>query len=155
MLIISACLCGIDCKYNGKNNRTPVFEELLRSGQIIPVCPEQLGGLETPRAAAEIIGGGGQEVLEGQARVMTRHGVEVSAAYIRAAYQTLKIAQAVSPELVIFKSRSPSCGVGAIYDGNFSSRLKEGDGVTTALLKKHGFKVVDDETYLQDLKLQY
>lgn len=152
MLIISACLCGIDCTYNGKNNRNPIFEELLRSGQALPVCPEQLGGLETPRTAAEIIGGAGQEVLAGQARVMTRQGTEVSAKYIRGAEQTLKIAQTVDPELVVFKSRSPACGVGAIYDGNFSSRLKEGDGVAAALLKRHGFKIVDNETYISRLR---
>lgn len=148
MLIISACLCGIDCKYNGRNNRNPVFEELLRRGLALPVCPEQLGGLATPREAAEILGGSGKQVLEGQSRVMNRQGQEVTAAFIRGAEQTLKIVQAVNPDLIIFKSRSPSCGVGTVYDGNFSSRLKEGDGVTTALLKMHGYSVIDDETYL-------
>lgn len=151
MLIISACLCGIKCKYDGNSNLHPVFQELLRCGRAIPVCPEQLGGMPTPRVPAEICGNGDQ-VLAGQAHVVNRQGNEVSAFFIEGAEQTLNIAKTVNPSLIILKSRSPSCGVGAIYDGSFSSRLKEGDGVTAALLKKHGYAVVDDETYLREIE---
>lgn len=153
MLILSACLCGIECKYDGNSNMHPVFQELLRCGRAIPVCPEQLGGLPTPRVPAEI-SGTGEQVLGGRARVINRLGDEVSTSFIKGAQQTLNIAKTVNPSLIILKSRSPSCGVGAIYDGSFSSRLKEGDGVTAALLKRHGYAVIDDETYLREVEKQ-
>ncbi|HCF51442.1 MAG TPA: DUF523 domain-containing protein [Syntrophomonas sp.] len=149
MLLISACLCGLECKYDGSSNPHQVFAEMLRAGRVIPICPEQLGGLATPREPAEISGGAGKEVLRGQARVLNKSGADVSAAFVRGAEQTLKIAQAVNPSLIILKSRSPSCGVGSVYDGSFSAKLQTGDGVTAALLKKHGFAVIDDEAYLQ------
>jgi uncharacterized protein YbbK (DUF523 family) len=153
VILISACLCGIDCKYDGGSNRHPLFVEMLRAGKVIPVCPEQLGGLTTPREPAEICGGAGEQVLSGQARVINRLGCDVSAAFLRGAEQTLKIAQAVNPSLIILKSRSPSCGVGRVYDGSFSSRFKSGNGVTAALLKAHGFDIIDDEAYLkQEIK---
>jgi len=122
---------------------------MLRAGKVIPVCPEQLGGLPTPRQPAEISGGTGEEVLSGQARVINKSRCDVSDSFLRGAKQTLKIAQAVNPPLVILKNRSPSCGVGEVYDGSFSSRLQSGDGVTAALLKAHGFDVIDDEAYLE------
>lgn len=145
MKLISACLCGVHCKYNGGNNAHPYFISLLRGGKVIPVCPEQLGGLATPRLPCEIQGGGGIHVLEGKARVLTAYGEDKSAAFIRGAQETLLLARETGAAEAILKSRSPSCGVGQIYDGSFSSRLQYGDGVTTALLKQHGLHIISDE----------
>lgn len=149
MIIISACLCGVRCRYDGHSNKDPMFIKLLRTGRAIPVCPEQLGGLSTPRDAAEIVGGTGQQVLRGQARVLNKSGEDVSNCFLRGAQETLNLAQKLDASLLILKSRSPSCGVGEIYDGSFSSRLRQGDGVTAALLQEHGFSAINDETYLR------
>jgi uncharacterized protein YbbK (DUF523 family) len=149
VIIISACLCGVRCRYDGLSNMHPTFIKLLQTGQAIPVCPEQLGGLGTPRDAAEIAGGSGQQVLQGQARVLNKSGQDVSNCFIRGAQETLHLAQAVDASLLILKSRSPSCGVGEIYDGSFSSRLRSGDGVTAALLREYGYAVINDEAYLR------
>lgn len=149
MVIISACLCGIKCRYDGRTNEHPVFIKLLKSGKAIPICPEQLGGLGTPREAAEIAGGSGEEVLNGQARVVNRSGEDVSPFFIRGAEEALHLVETVDPKLIILKSRSPSCAVAKIYDGSFSSRLISGHGVTAALLSKNGYSIMSDEDYLR------
>jgi uncharacterized protein YbbK (DUF523 family) len=148
--VISACLAGINCKYNGENNLSSRFEALLQTGQVIPVCPEQLGGFSTPRAASEIVGGTGRDVLEGRARVINRANQDVTDGYIKGAFETLKIAQKCHADLVIFKNRSPSCGAGQIYDGSFTRTVRKGDGITTALLKEHGFCVLSDEDFEEE-----
>jgi len=146
--LISACLCGVNCKYNGKNNLKLNFINLLKLGEIIPVCPEQLGGLPTPRTPAEIIGGSGQEVLAGKCRVITKEGSDVTDNFIRGAYETLKIAKAAQAEIAILKSRSPSCGIDYIYDGSFNKKLRKADGVTAALLKENGIKLLDEDDFI-------
>jgi uncharacterized protein YbbK (DUF523 family) len=128
MRIVSACLCGINCKYNGDNNRHEEFVKELRDGQVLPLCPEQLGGLPTPRGACEIKGGSGEDV---------------------GAQECLAIMRLAGVDEAVLQRRSPSCGAGKIYNGSFSGRLIEGDGVTAALLKKYGIKVWNDEDYLQ------
>lgn len=145
MRLISACLCGVRCKYNGEDNAHPYFVEMLRCGEVIPVCPEQLGGLTTPRPPCEIQGGDGLEVLEGKARVVTRGGEDKSAAFVRGAKETLRLARITGAAEAILKSRSPSCGSGSVYDGTFSSETKDGDGVAAALLKKEGLRIITDE----------
>jgi uncharacterized protein YbbK (DUF523 family) len=149
MKLVSACLCGINCKYNAKNNLNLYFVELMQEGNVIPVCPEQLGGLSTPRKPAEINGGSGQEVLAGNARVINNDGVDITANYIKGAYETLKIAQMADVDIAILRSRSPSCGSGYIYDGSFSYKLRKADGVTAALLKENGIKVIDEDEYIE------
>lgn len=149
MKLVSACLCGVNCKYNGKNNLNLYFMELLQEGQVIPVCPEQLGGLPTPRTPAEISGGSGQDVLAGKSRVITRDGLDVTENYIKGANETLKIAQLAGADMVILKSRSPSCGSGCIYDGSFSYKTRNADGVTAALLKENGIRVIDEDDYIE------
>jgi uncharacterized protein YbbK (DUF523 family) len=141
MILISACLCDIHCRYDGSAKPDAELIELLRSGQAVPVCPEQLGGLATPRPSAEIIGGDGAAALAGTASVMSTTGDDVTAAFIQGATQTLYIARICRAERAILKANSPSCGCGAIYDGTFSGVLKEGDGVTAALLKQNGIPV--------------
>ncbi|HHV14999.1 MAG TPA: DUF523 domain-containing protein [Gelria sp.] len=149
MKLVSACLCGINCKYNGKNNINLYFMELMQEGAVIPVCPEQLGGLPTPRLPAEINAGSGQDVLAGNSKVINKNGEDVSDNYIRGAYETLKIAKLAGVEIAILKSRSPSCGSKYIYDGSFSYKLRQADGVTAALLKENGIRVMDEDEYME------
>ncbi len=139
--LVSACLLGINCKYNGKNNLDKKVMELLAKGEIlIPVCPEQLGGLETPRSRAELLG------KEVRVKVDEQHGVmEVTAGFRKGAREVLKIAELYGIKEAILKQRSPSCGSGKIYDGNFSGTVINGDGITTALLKKNGITVISEE----------
>ncbi|MBP8819563.1 MAG: DUF523 domain-containing protein [Syntrophomonadaceae bacterium] len=147
MKLVSACLCGVNCKYNGKNNLKLNLVELMQEGDVIPVCPEQLGGLPTPRLPAEINAGSGQDVLAGNCKVLSKSGDDVTDMYVKGAYETLKIAQLAGVDTAILKSRSPSCGSGYIYDGSFSNKLCQADGVTAALLKENGIRVMDEDEY--------
>jgi len=135
MKLCSACLLGVNCRYNGKNALNKKVVELLEKETLIPVCPEQLGGLPTPREPAEIVG----------KRVITRSGKDVTENFMRGARETLRIAKLFGVKEAVLKQGSPSCGCGRIYDGTFSGKTVKGDGVTAALLKRHGIKVVTEE----------
>ena len=132
-LLISACLVGENCKYNGGNNALPpeTLAALRSRFELVPVCPEQLGGLPTPRVPSERRG----------ARVVNREGADVTEAFRRGAEQALRIAEQTGCRRALLKSNSPSCGSGSIYDGSFSGRLTAGDGVAAALLKHSGIEV--------------
>ena len=140
-VIISACLLGVPCRYDGGHSRNETAMQHKETYQLIPVCPEEAGGLPTPRPPAEIVGGDGNDVLDGKAKVMTADGVDVTEAYLQGAHHALAVAQTHAATHVILKARSPSCGCGDIYHGTFSGTLTSGDGVTTALLKRHGITV--------------
>lgn len=140
-VVISACLLGVRCRYDGGHSRNETAMNQTKTHQLIPVCPEESGGLLTPRPPAEIVGGDGDAVLDGTAKVMTANGTDVTAAYLKGAHHALQVAQSHRATHVILKARSPSCGCGDIYDGTFSGTLISGDGVTTALLKRHGITV--------------
>ena len=109
------------------------------------VCPEEDGGLGTPRPAAEIQGGDGSDVLEGRARVVTKAGVDVTEEYVVGARIALDRARSAGATTAILKARSPSCGKGCIYDGTFTRTAQDGDGVTAALLAQHGIQVTTEE----------
>lgn len=141
-ILISACLVGECCRYNGGHCKDERLLKALAAIRCIPVCPEQLGGLSTPREPAEIIGGAGNEVLLGQKAVRTRTGKDMSLTFIKGAQKTLEIARREGIKKAILKQNSPSCGSEWIYDGSFSGRLRKGEGVTAALLKKAGISVV-------------
>ena len=146
MKLISACLLGIKCAWDGQDNyKSDKAIDFLNSEMLMPVCPEQLGGLRTPRAPQEIQGGTGEDVLDGKCKVVNVDGEDVTQEFITGAEETLKIARLFRIEEFIGKSRSPSCGCGQIYDGTFSRKLIDGDGVTTALLKRNGIRVVTEE----------
>lgn len=146
LTIVSACLAGLATTHDGKAKPHPKVLELLRQGRAVLVCPEQLGGLPTPRPEAEIEQGAtGEEVLQGNARVLDVNGDDVTAQYKRGANEALKAARLSGARTAILKSRSPSCGTRMIYDGTFSGRLIEGDGVTAALLKSQGLEVMTEE----------
>jgi uncharacterized protein YbbK (DUF523 family) len=135
MKLCSACLLGVKCRYNGKSALNKKVVSLLRSEVLIPVCPEQLGGLPTPREPAEIVGN----------RVFTISGRDVTENFIRGAKETLRIAKLFNISEAVMKQGSPSCGFGRIYDGTFSGKTRKGEGVTATLLKKHGIKIVTEE----------
>lgn len=141
-VIISACLLGVRCRYDGGHSRNETAMQHKKTSQLIPICPEEAGGLPTPRPPAEIVGGDGDDVLNGKAKVMTADGSDVTEAYLQGARHALAVAQTHGATQVILKARSPSCGCGDIYDGTFSGTLISGDGVTTALLKRHGITVI-------------
>jgi len=150
--IVSACLLGINCRYNGGNVADERLIEAVRSGRfvLIPVCPEQLSGLPTPRKTCEIVNGDGFDVLKGNAKVLTEDGEDLTEIFIKGAKEVLKIAKLVKAEIAIMKNYSPSCGCGTIYDGSFSGMKKRGYGVTSALLMLNGIKVICAEEFLQN-----
>jgi uncharacterized protein YbbK (DUF523 family) len=144
--LISACLLGIRCAWDGQDiYKSDKAIKLSNSETLLPVCPEQLGGLKTPRAPQEIQGGTGEDVLDGKCKVLNIDGGDVTQEFITGAEETLKIVKLFHIEEFIGKSRSPSCGYGQIYDGTFSRQLIDGDGVTTALLKRNGIRVITEE----------
>lgn len=144
MILISACLVGVDCKYNGGNNNNNKVLEYINDKNYIIVCPEQLGGLSTPRIPSEIVNGEGMDVINKKAIVMSKEGKDVSLNFIKGAYETFKIAKLYNCKEAILKSNSPSCGNKQIYDGSFKGNIKNGMGVTAAILTKEGIKVVNE-----------
>ncbi len=141
-ILVSACLLGVNCRYDGGNSRNENAINRNQTDELIPVCPEEAGGLPTPRPAVEIVGGDGNDVLDGKAKVMTPDGEDKTDEFLKGAQHALEMAQSQGATSVILKARSPSCGCGKIYDGSFSGTLIFGDGVTTALLKRHGIEVI-------------
>ena len=129
-ILISACLLGACCRYDGASKAHPLAALLAERHTLVPVCPEQLGGLPTPRPPAERRGG----------RVVTQSG-DVTEQYLRGAEETLELCKLLGCEAAVLKERSPSCGRGQVYDGTFSGTLTAGDGVTAELLAAHGILV--------------
>lgn len=147
MIIISACLAGINCKYNGGNNLKKEIAELAAKKNAVLVCPEQLGGCATPRPKAEISAGTGSQVLDGKCAVLREDGENITEAFIKGAEEVLKIARLTGAKVAILKANSPSCGFGRIYDGSFSGKLIKGNGVTAELLARYGVKITTEENY--------
>lgn len=134
-VIVSACLAGIKCRWDGEARPCKKVIDLVKQGKAIPVCPEQLGGLTTPRPPAEQKG----------KKVVTKAGKDVTKEFKRGAREVLKIAKLAGCQLAILKSKSPSCGSGKVYDGTFTGTLVDGDGVLAALLKKNGIVVKSEK----------
>lgn len=134
-ILVSACLLGINCRYDGSGEYLPALDKLKEKHCLIPFCPECYGGLPTPRTPAEISGG----------RVATKDGEDVTEQYNKGASEALRLAKTLDCKAAILKSRSPSCGFGAIYDGSFSKRLVKGNGIAAELLYKSGINVIADE----------
>lgn len=142
MLIVSACLAGVRSRHDGTDSRVDRITELVARGEALPVCPEQLGGLPTPRRPAAPESGDGQAVLGGSTRVIDSAGKDVTENFIRGAHETLALARLIGAERAVFRQGSPSCGCGRLSVGG---RRCDGDGVTTALLKMSGIAVESDE----------
>ena len=134
-ILVSACLLGKNCKYNGGNNLNQRVLDFIEGHVVIGICPEQLGGLSTPRLPAEIIDG----------VVTNKEGISVDAEFRKGAQAALATALENKVDLAILQSRSPSCGVKEIYDGSFSGKKIKGQGVFAKLLSAHGIKVLDAE----------
>lgn len=134
-ILVSACLLGTPCRYDGVGKADARVLALAKSRRLIPVCPEQLGGLPTPRPPAERDG----------ARIRANDGADVTAAFQRGAQETLRLLKLFGCKTAILKARSPSCGFGRIYDGTFSGTLVSGDGLTAALLRQNGVAVFTEE----------
>ncbi|KGE20192.1 DUF523 domain-containing protein [Paenibacillus wynnii] len=152
MLLVSSCLAGLEVRYNGTHSLNHRIHELVREGKAMMVCPELLGGLSTPREPAEIVGGDGEDVLNGTARVRIESGRDVTDAFIKGAYETLRIAKEVGASIVVLKQNSPSCGSTHIYNGEFSNTKIPGYGVTAALLIRNGIKVISENNLSEVLE---
>jgi len=133
-ILVSACLLGCPCRYDGKSKPHESILALLGEHTLIPICPEQMGGLATPRPPAERINGG----------AFTENGGDVTEQYRRGAEEALHLAKLYGCTCAVLKERSPSCGSGQVYDGSFSRTLVPGDGVTAALLKANGITVLGE-----------
>ncbi|MFT4104523.1 MAG: DUF523 domain-containing protein [Lacrimispora sp.] len=138
-ILVSACLLGVNCRYDGGNGRKEAVTELMETYSLIPVCPEQLGGLETPREPAEQISSDAEGALTG--RVVTCSGKDVTDSFLKGAEETLKLAELYGCKKAILKERSPSCGYKTVYDGTFSGTKIPGSGVTARLLAENGILV--------------
>lgn len=134
-LLVSACMLGVRCRYDGRGNGVDRLDELLRMAELIPVCPEILGGLETPRVPCE----------RREGRVVNRDGEDRTAAFERGAAEALRIGELFGAKCALLKQRSPSCGSRMIYDGTFSGRCVPGEGVTAQLLREKGYRIFGEE----------
>ena len=144
MKIVSACLVGINCRFDGKNKLDRHLLEVFKKGELLSVCPEQLGGLPTPRVPAKIVDGDGYEVLDGKTKVINEKNEDVTKNFVKGATEILKIVKSLNIKEAILESKSPSCGSGELYDEASGSSIK-GDGVLTALLKRNGIHVTPYE----------
>jgi len=134
-ILCSACLLGCKCRYDGASKTNEKIIALLKNNQLIPVCPEQLGGLSTPRTPSE----------REDNKVVTKDGMDVTANYQSGAEEVLRIAKLCGSKKAILKARSPSCGSNNTYDGTFTGTLIDRDGVCAELLKKNGIEVISEE----------
>jgi uncharacterized protein YbbK (DUF523 family) len=137
MLLVSACLAGIPCRWNGEHKSDARLVDLVRAGKAIAVCPERLGGLPTPREPSEIRGD----------RVVARDGRDVTEEFQKGAEIVLAMAKRYGCTEAVLKARSPSCGSGLVYDGGFSGKLVAGDGLSAGLLKANGIAVFTEEEF--------
>ena len=131
-ILVSACLLGLNCKYDGVNNYSEEIDEFLKDYDVIPICPEIMGGLPTPRVPSEVLGD----------KVITKEGKDVTLQFKKGAEEVLFLAKKYNIKKALLKAKSPSCGNGQIYDGSFSHTLVDGDGVTAKLLKENGIEVI-------------
>lgn len=139
MILVSACLAGINCKYNGGNNYNEKIFNLVKEGKAIPVCAEQLGGLTTPRIASEV------KYIDGKRCVINKAGEDVTKQFEKGAKEILDLAKKLNIKKAVLKSRSPSCGKDKIYSGNFDGQLVDGNGILSDLLIKNGIEVIGEE----------
>jgi uncharacterized protein YbbK (DUF523 family) len=135
MIIVSACLAGIKCAWDGKSRPSQKVIDLVKEGKAIPVCPEQLGGLTTPRPPAE----------KKENKIITKDGKDITKEFKKGANEALKIALLVNCKKAILKAKSPSCGLNKIYDGTFSKTLISDNGIFAEFLKKHNIKVLTED----------
>lgn len=144
-ILISGCLAGIRVRYDGSARPHPRLTDLVEQAILIPVCPEILGGLGVPRGPCRLVGGDGRDVLKGAAKVIDRYGVDLTVNFRRGAQAVLQIIVMARPDLIIFKERSPSCGLRTVDIGG---HMKAGVGVCVAALKRTGVPIISEEDEL-------
>lgn len=149
MILVSACLAGFNCRYNGGNCCKSEIFELLSKGEAVPVCPEILGGLSTPRNPIEVVRKSSRKTI-----VLDSKGSNLTEELITGARKCLDIAKLNNVKIAVLKSKSPSCGYGQIYDGSFTGKLIKGNGLTADLLSKHGIKILNEENYKNEPELR-
>ena len=142
MILVSACLAGDNCKYSAGNNLVPEIRDLVLQHKAAAACPEQLGGLPTPRPCSEIING----------RVINTEGQDVTEQFMKGAEKALAIYRENHCDKAVLKANSPSCGIHCIYDGTFSHTLIEGKGCFAKLLQENGIACMDEKEFLEELK---
>ena len=144
-ILVSACLLGVSCRYDGKSKPNERVLKLLEKDDIIliPVCPEILGGLPTPREGNELQNKA-SDIIKNKGKVKTKSGKDTTENFIKGAFETLRIAKLYNIKKAILKEKSPSCGVNFVYDGSFSKNLIKGEGVTAYLLKKNNIKAISE-----------
>lgn len=140
-VLVSACLRGVACRFDGRDKAAGGLAGELAGREVVAFCPERAGGLPTPRPAAELVGGDGHAVLDGRARVVDAAGADVTEAFVAGARRALAAARRAGCAEAVLMPRSPSCGSGSVYDGEFRGALVPGDGVTAALLERNGIAV--------------
>jgi uncharacterized protein YbbK (DUF523 family) len=140
-ILVSACLRGVPCRFDGQHKAVPEFEEAVAGRDVVSFCPEVAGGLATPRRPAELVGGDGHDVLDGTARVVDDTGCDVTEQFVAGAHRALEAARRGGCDEALLMPRSPSCGRGAVYDGTVTGERVPGDGVTAALLERNGITV--------------
>lgn len=144
-ILVSRCLLGHPVRYDGGcQGPFDLLERWQAEGRVVPLCPEVAAGLPTPRPPAEILGGQGGALLDGQTRVLTRQGMDVSAAFLAGAEVALKLVHEQQIRIAVLKARSPSCGNHQTYDGSFSGTGVAGEGVTAAALRRAGVRVFNE-----------
>lgn len=141
MILVSACLLGLECRYDGSSNKDDELLAYLEGKDFIPICPEQMGGLTTPREPAEI------RIVNGKRRVIAKDGTDVTLAFEKGASEVLKLKELTGADCAILKARSPSCGSLQVYDGSFRKKLIDGEGLTTDYLRKSGLTVHNELNY--------
>lgn len=144
-ILISACLLGIPCRYDGRDNKIESLNLLQQQFDFVPICPEQLGGLSTSRCPCEIQGN----------KVMSKEGKDCTREFQEGAEKSLKLAKQWNIKTALLKAKSPSCGFGQIYDGSFSKKLITGNGLTAALLEKEGIRIFCETELDKFLKKLY
>lgn len=146
MIMISACLVGVRCRYDGNEVPNPELVELFKQGRAIPICPEVLGGLDIPRASCEKV------CKDGETLVLNKNGEDCTSQFLEGARISTEIAKAVGVEHAILKSKSPSCGCGKVYDGTFTRQLVDGNGLTAEAFLANGIKVWNEDNYIEWVK---
>jgi Uncharacterized conserved protein len=141
MIIVSYCLAGVKCRYDGNDNLVPEIKELVLSGKAIALCPEELGGLSTPRTPCEIV------KEDNQLKVMTKDRVDCTSQFLLGAEKVAEIAKILECKQAILKANSPSCGFGMIYDGSFTGKKIKGKGLTAELLSKQGIEIKNETNF--------
>ena len=143
MYLVSSCLAGVNCRYDGTNSLDENIFNLVKEGRAIALCPEMLGGLIIPREPCEII-----QTVDKEEKVISKSGKDFTNFYLKGAIKTLKICKICRVEIAILKSRSPSCGYGMIYDGTFEGKFIEGNGLTSKMLSANGIRIFNEENWI-------